>query len=115
MIRTIAALTLASLAGAAYAYRNTEPEFTARGEVLSVSLEERTLTLEDVGDLDGESPMHSGVRRAFLVDGSTVLTAGGNRIELGDVQVGSYANVRYVMDDGTNVARSIEIESPASE
>lgn len=115
MLRTIAALALASLAAVAFAYRSNEPEFTARGEVLSVSPEDRTLTLEDVGDLDSESVVSAGVRRAFLVDESTVLTSGGNRIELGDVQVGSYATVRYVMDEGKNVARSIDIESRASE
>jgi hypothetical protein len=118
MNRIIVSIALASLAVAALAARKAKSEFVARGEVLAVSPGDRTLTLEDVADIDAKASdngMQSGVSRVFAIDDETKLIRDGEPIELADIAVGSFATVRYVMDSGRNIALSVEAGSPTSD
>lgn len=115
MNRTLTGIALAFLVGLAFAFPETGPEIVAKGKVLAVSAEARTLTLEEVADDSSPDATQSGVRREFVVNDATKLTAEGAEVELGDIAVGALATVRYVMDQGKNVALVIEVRSPATD
>lgn len=118
MNRTVLTVMLVLLGAAAFAAQMAEQEIVTQGEIVAVSAEEKTLTIEETAEPGAElapDARQSGVQREFLVNESTKLTIDGEPIELGDVGAGSMAVVHYVMDAGKNVALEIEVRSPATE
>ena len=113
MIIVLASLVLAALTLAA-----SGPEIVTRGEVVAISADDNTITIEESADPAANlSPgaMQSGVQRDFLVNDATKLTENEETIELSDIKIGADVIVRYVMHDGMNVALEIDLRSHATD
>ena len=118
MTRTLVVLVVASLALSAF-LQAEEREYVTRGEVLSVSVEDRTLTMREIGEPPENArpgTMQSGVVRAFTITADTdVMTAQGQSIELGQILPGAQVTIHFVLDLGKNVAKAISVTSVATE
>jgi hypothetical protein len=117
MNRIAMSIVLVLVAGAAFALQANEEPIVAKGEVVAVSSEDRTVTLEEIGEPASQSPgaMQSGVKREFEITESTKLTASGEPIELAAIGVGAMAEIYYVMDSGKNIALEVDVRQPATE
>jgi len=118
MTRTM--LVLAAMLLAVSAFLQAEQrEFITRGEVLSVSVEDRTLTMREIAEAPENSrpgTMQSGVVRSFTLTADTdVMTAQGQSIELGEIRPGAQVTIHFMLDSGKNVAKAISVTSSATE
>jgi hypothetical protein len=87
MTRILLVLVVALLARSA-SLQAEEREYVTRGEVLSVSVEDRTLTM---------------VPRPFTITADTdVMTDRGQSIELGQILPGAQVTIHFVLDSGKN-------------
>ena len=102
---------MVALAIPALAIQSMDGEIEAQGEIVEVSTQPATLTLKEAASL----PEKSGVVRKFVVNEATELTSRGEPIDIADIQPGARATVRYVIDSGKNVAKSIEVTTPATD
>ena len=118
MTRTLVVLVVASLALSAF-LQAEEREYVTRGEVVSVSVEDRTLTMREIAEPPESArpgTMQSGVVRAFTITADTdVMTAQGQSIELGQILPGAQVTIHFVLDLGKNVAKAISVTSVATE
>jgi len=118
MTRTLVVLAVTLLAVSAF-LQAEQREFVTRGEVLSVSVEDRTLTMSEIAEPPENSrpgTMQSGVIRPFTVTADTKVTAAeGQSIEFGQILTGAQVTIHFVLDGGKNVAKSISVTSPATE
>ena len=118
MTRTLVVLGLTFLAVSAFL--QAEPrEFVTRGEVLSVSVEDGTLTMREIAEPPENSrpgTMQSGVVRSFTVTADTdVMTSQGQSIEFSQIRPGAQVTIHFVLDLGKNVAKAISVMSSATE
>ncbi|HXV64384.1 MAG TPA: hypothetical protein VEK15_27040 [Vicinamibacteria bacterium] len=102
---------MAALAIPALAIQSVNGEIEAKGEIVEVSTQPATLTLKEAAS----PPEKSGVVRKFVVDEATQLTSRGEPIDIADIQPGARATVRYVVDSGKNIAKSIDVTTPATD
>lgn len=119
MKRILLVMTMVvSIAGSAFALQAMAKEFEAKGEIVKVSKEDSTVTLKEMENpVADPSPgaKQSGVVREFVVNEATKLTADGDAIELEDLQAGTQATIRYVIEAGDNIAKSIDLQRKATE
>jgi hypothetical protein len=118
MTRTLLVLAVAFSALSALLQAD-EREYVTRGEVLTVSVEERTLTMREIAEPPEDArpgTMQSGVVRPFTLTADTdVMTAQGQSIELGQILPGARVTIHFVLDSGKNVAKAISVTSAATE
>ena len=116
--RTLVVLAVTLLAVSAL-LQAEQREYVTRGEVLSVSVEDGTLTMTEIAEPPETSrpgTMQSGVVRRFTVTANTdVMTAQGQSIELGQIRPGAQVTIHFVLDSGKNVAKAISVTSSATE
>lgn len=121
MNSAIAMVMMISMAGSAFALQ-LQPESEeneVRGEILEVSTDASTITLEESLEPPAEiapDATQEGVVRTFIINESTKLTTSdGESIELAEISPGQQATIRYVMDYGNSVAKSVEVRTAATE
>jgi hypothetical protein len=85
------------------------------GEVASVDV--TTLTVRETRPPEGASPdaSLSFAVRKFVVDGGTHVASGQKSIGLADIRVGDEVTVRFVLVNGENLAKRIEVQSRETE
>jgi hypothetical protein len=105
-------LTLGAFASQA---RPAQGEYVSAGEVASVDA--TTLTVRETRAPEAASPdaSLSGAVRRFVVDGGTHMASGQKSIELADIRVGDDVTVRFVLVNGENLAKRIEVQSKETE
>jgi len=111
-------LAVAFVTGAAFVSGSEGPEIVTQGEIVALSVEDGTVSVEETPDPEAElapGAMQSGVKREFVINEGTQLTRNDEPIELSDISVGANVVVRYVMDAGRNVAIELDVRSPATE
>jgi hypothetical protein len=120
MTRTLLVLAVAvALLGVSTTVVAEEREFVTRGEVLAVSAQDGTLKIREIAEPAENAPpgtMQDGVVRPFSVNADTEVTAAqGQSIELGQIQAGAHVVIHFILDNGKNVAKRIEVSSAATE
>jgi septum formation inhibitor-activating ATPase MinD len=111
MKATFLAIALLAFAG----FPEAAPQWVTRGEIVSVSVADRTITIVEIADESSSVVSQSGVRRDMVVTEATKLTARGETIELDDIEVGAIGTFTFVMEEGKNIALVIDVRSSATE